>query len=384
MKKILIVTDDRSMGGVSVLLEDILKNVSYKFKIDLMILNNNGKCFENLPENIKIIYGTKFFDIIGIHLKNMIKERRIIQVIKKAYLIFLMKTGLIKYRIKKERKKLNLPKYDVEIAFKDGFTSCFTGYGDAKEKIQWIHSDYSKVDYLKNYKKQYIKLFDLFTKVVAVSDPVKQNFNAIYGQKEKTIVINNLIDTNKIINRSKEDNPKLSDAKTNLITVGRLHKDKNFDGLINVIARLKKDGIFKDMHLSIIGDGDEMQNLVSLVKELKLEKEVTLLGNQINPFKYLKSADLFVLSSKHESFGNVVIEALTLNIPVVATKVATMHEMLDSDYGIIVKNSNEGIYEGLKTVLTDDNKIKKFKENLKKNYKYNNKKIIKDIENLLK
>ena len=71
-KKILIVTDDRSMGGVSVLLEDILKNVSYKFKIDLMILNNNGKCFENLPENIKIIYGTKFFDIIGIHLKNMI------------------------------------------------------------------------------------------------------------------------------------------------------------------------------------------------------------------------------------------------------------------------------------------------------------------------
>lgn len=384
MKKILVVTDDKSMGGVSILLEDILKNVSSKIKIDLMILNNNGKCFENLPNNVNILYGTNFFDIIGIHLKRMVKNYQITKIIKKIYLIFLMKTGLIKYRIIRERKKLNLPKYDIEIAFKDGFASCFTGYGDSKEKVQWIHSDYSKVDYLKNYQKQYIKLFNLFTKVVAVSEPVKHNFNAIYGQKEKTIVINNLIDTDKIIKRSKENTPKLSGAKLNIITVGRLHKDKNFDGLIKVIARLKDEGIFKNMHLSIIGAGDEMDNLTSLINDLKLEKDVTLLGNQSNPFQYLKSADLFVLSSKHESFGNVVIEALTLNVPVVSTKVATIHEMLTSDYGIIVENSNEGLYEGLKAVLTDTNKIKKFKENLKKNYTYDNEKIIKDIEKLLK
>lgn len=384
MKKILVVTDDKSMGGVSILLEDILKNVSSKIKIDLMILNNNGKCFESLPNNVNVLYGTKFFDIIGIHLKSMVKNYQITKIIKKIYLIFLMKTGLIKYQIIRERKKMNLPKYDIEIAFKDGFTSCFTGYGDSKEKVQWIHSDYSKVDYLKNYQKQYIKLFDLFTKVVAVSEPVKHNFNAIYGQKEKTIVINNLIDTDKIIKRSKENTPKLSDAKLNIITVGRLHKDKNFDGLIKVIARLKSEGIFKNMHLSIIGAGDEIDNLVSLINDLKLEKDVTLLGNQSNPFQYLKSADLFVLSSKHESFGNVVIEALTLNVPVVSTKVATMHEMLTSDYGIIVENSNEGLYEGLKKVLTDTNKIKKFKENLKKNYTYDNEKIINDIEKLLK
>ena len=383
MKKILIVTDDKQMGGVSILLEDILKNISPKIKVDLMILNNNGNCLENLNKNINIIYGTKFFDIIGIHLKTLIKNKNIIGILKKIYLIFLMKTGLIKNKIKRERKKLDVEKYDLEIAFKDSFCTVFTAYGNSFEKIQWIHSDYSKVNYLKNYHKLYLKIFKMFDKFVVVSEPSKKCFNEVYGNKEKTIVINNYIDTNKIIEKSKLDDIKLSDKKINLISVGRLHKDKCFDSLIKVIHKLKEENSFKDCHLTLVGGGDEFEKLNNLVNDLNLTEEISLVGNKTNPFVYLKNADLFVLPSKHESFGNVVIEALVLNVPVISTEVANIKNMLDKKYGMIVKNNEEGLYKGLKNILNSKNKLKEYKNNLKE-YVYPNELIISEIEKLLK
>lgn len=382
MKKILVVTDDKQMGGVSILLEDILKNISSKIKIDLMILNNSGNCLENLNDNINIIYGTKFFDIIGIHLKTLLKDKNIIGILKKIYLIFLMKTGLIKYKIKKERKKMNIENYDLEIAFKDSFCTTFTAYGDSLEKIQWIHSDYSKINYLKNYHNLYLRMFKLFNKFVAVSNPVKKSFNEIYGNEEKTIVINNYIDTNKIIEKSKLENIKLSNKKINLISVGRLHKDKGYDCLIKIIYKLKEENNFKDCHLTLVGGGDEFDNLNNLVNDLNLTEEISLIGNKDNPYIYLKKADLFILSSKHESFGNVVIEALVLNVPVISTEVANIKNMLDKEYGVIVKNNEDSLYEGLKEILMNKELIKEYKNNLK-NYNYPNKKIISEIEKLL-
>ena len=194
MNKILIVNDERMTGGVSILLEDILNNLNSKEKIDLLILHDNGDRLKNLPSNINIIYGTPFFNVVDLNIKEVIKTKKISLIIKKLYLVFLMKTGLIKNKIIKERKKMFTKPYDKEIAFKDGFCGLFTGYGDSKEKIQWIHTDYSKKDYLEKYRKLFIKVFNSFDKFIAVSNPVKVNFNNIYGQKEKTIVIYNLVD----------------------------------------------------------------------------------------------------------------------------------------------------------------------------------------------
>ena len=62
-----------------------------------------------------------------------------------------MKTGLIKYKIKKERKKILTEKYDIEISFKDGIGNFFVAYGDSNFKIRWLHADYSVKNPGKNY-----------------------------------------------------------------------------------------------------------------------------------------------------------------------------------------------------------------------------------------
>lgn len=383
MNKILIVNDERMTGGVSILLEDILNNLNNKEKIDLLILHDNGDRLKNLPSNINIIYGTPFFNVVDLNIKEVIKTKKLSLIIKKIYLVFLMKTGLIKNKIIKERKKLFKEPYDVEIAFKDGFCGLFTAYGDSKEKIQWIHTDYSKKDYLEKYRNIFIKVFNLFDKFIAVSNPVKDNFNNIYGQKEKTIVINNLVDDKKIIDLSKKEKINLSDKKINLISVGRLHYDKGFHVLLNVLNRLNKDSLLNDVHYTLVGDGPEYDNLKRLIEEYNLEDKVSMVGNQPNPFTYVKASDMFILSSFHESFGNVMIEALILGVPVLATRVATIDEILDEKNGMKVENSEEGLYKGLKKILKNPKMIQEYKTNLKK-YKYPNDKIIKEITELFK
>jgi len=383
MKKILIVNDERMTGGVSILLEDILNNLTYKDKIDLLILHDNGDRLKKLPSNINIIHGTAFFNVIDLNIKEVLKTKKFSLIIKKIYLVLLMKTGLIKNKIIKERKKMFKNQYDIEIAFKDGFCGLFTAYGDSKEKIQWIHTDYSKKDYLSKYRKLFIKVFNLFDKFIAVSKPVKNNFNEIYGQEEKTIVIHNLVDDKKILELSKKEDIKLSNKKINLISVGRLHYDKGFHVLLKVLDRLNKEKLLSNVHYTLVGDGPEYNNLKNLIKEYRLSDKVSMVGNQSNPFAYVKSSDMFILSSFHESFGNVMIESLILGVPVLATRVATIDEILEEKNGMIVENSEEGLYKGLKTILENPKLLQEYKNNLKK-YKYPNNEIIKQITELFK
>lgn len=384
VKNILFVVDDRKMGGVSVLLEDIMNNISLKdINVDLLILNNEGEMLNNLPKSINVIYGTSFFKVVNHSLKQLIKDQNFKLLLKKIYLVFLMKSNLIGYKIKKERKKILNKKYDKEIAFKDGFCGLFVGYGDSKEKIQWLHADYLKHDDLKNYRKLFQKIYNSFTTIVAISKPVGTNFNKIYGQKDKTISIYNFVNADKVIKKSLEENVSLSNKKINFISVGRFHPMKGFLRLINVIKKLKDQNLFEDCHLTLIGDGPELEEAKSLIKEYKLNDEIDLLGKKSNPFSYVKKADMFIMGSVYEPFGLTVIESLILNVPVISTKVATIKEMLSEEYGMIVDNSEQGLYNGLKEIIKNSDYIKKYKNNLK-NYNYDTNEIIDQINKLLR
>ena len=166
MNKILFVVDERKNGGASKVLEMIFNNIP-KLKADILVLHDNGDRLKHL-KNANVIFGSSFFDTCDLSLKQLIKEFKIIKIIKKLNLIFLMKTGLIKYSIKKQRKLMNLPSYDIEISFKDGFGTYFVAYGDSKNKIRWLHNDYSMNDPGKHYKKSYQDAIKEFDKVVAI------------------------------------------------------------------------------------------------------------------------------------------------------------------------------------------------------------------------
>lgn len=105
-----------------------------------------------------------------------------------------------------------------------------------------------------------------------------------------------------------------------ILGVGRLARQKNFALLIKAVAQVRKHLPVK---LIILGEGKERKNLEELIVRLGLQTVVNLPGFVDNPYAFMSRTDLLVLSSNWEGSPNVLIEALALGTPVVATNCHT-------------------------------------------------------------
>ena len=380
-KNVLFVVDEKQMGGVSVLLSDIMKKINLKkYNIDIMVLHNNGEYLDDLPKEVNLIYGTSFFENIDYTLKEVVKSKNIKRILNKLYLIFLMKTKLIGNKIKKERKKCIDKKYDVEVAFKDGFCAIFTAYGDSIKKYHWLHTDYSMYDCTANYKNLFNEVFFMFDKIIGISNSVLERFLEKY-KVEKTDVIFNIINEEEIKEKANKEEIKYQE-KINLISVGRIHNMKGYDRLISVMHKLNMNKQLDNVTLRIIGDGPDFELVKSLVDKYNLNEKVILMGRMRNPFPYVKSSDAFLMCSRYEPFGLVVLESMILGVPVISADVASIKEIMDEKYGMIVENSEDGLYKGIREIIKNKKKFDKYKKNLE-DYSYPIDKIIKQIENLI-
>lgn len=124
-----------------------------------------------------------------------------------------------------------------------------------------------------------------------------------------------------------------------ILSVGSFKKQKNHQLLLRAFAQLEN----KNAHLMLVGEGEGKNYLLKLTSELGLAEKVTFAGFQIDPTPFYKTADLFVLSSNYEGFGNVIVEALACGTRVVSTDCKSgPSEILEKGkYGILVPVSNE-------------------------------------------
>lgn len=135
--------------------------------------------------------------------------------------------------------------------------------------------------------------------------------------------------------------------------VGRLSPEKGFDLLIRAIADLRNEG--QRVCLAIAGDGAAQAELQKLIDSLGAADYVRLLGHVSDPRLLYQAMDAFVLSSLREGLPNVVLEALSLETPVVATRVAGIPKMLTHEVdGILVEaGSIEPIKDAIRRVVGD-------------------------------
>lgn len=380
-KNILFVVDNLKMGGVTKVLINMLKSLDNSdYNIDLLVLHYYKDMLIDLPDNIKIIKGSKYFHIVDQNLKNLLVNKDIKNIFRKCCFSFNIKTNIIKRKIKKDRLKNIKKQYDVEIAFGDGFPYLYTSYGNSIKKIAWMHSDVAVRDYSARYYKNIKNALSKMNLCIAVSDKVATSYKNRYNIATVE-VIPNIIDDYEIIKKSKLA-PEVSFDKNqlNFISVGRLDYSKNYLMLLNVAKHLIDDGYkFK---VYIVGDGEENVTLQKAIINLKMEKHFILLGRKDNPYPYVKNSDLFLLSSRYEGLPTVIIEALILHIPCISTEVAGIYEILNNSFGVITKNTENDFYLNLKHLLNNPQKIIEMKENLS-NYKYNNNIIIDKIKNIL-
>ena len=336
MKKILITAYDLNIGGIEKSLINLLNKIHDKYKITLILEHKTGDLLNKIPKEIII-------EEYKVSTSKNIFYRKIFNYFK-----------FLKWSLFNKRK------YD--------FSICYATYSLPGKKLSlaasknnaiWIHSNYKLI--YKNDKMvlEFFKLMELekFSKCVFVSKDAFNSSIEIYPLIEKkSIVCNNYVDYNKIIEKSKEKIEIKKEDNILFVNVGRHEEDsKRLTRLIEACNMLKKEKVkFK---LLMVGDGPDHNRYIRLVKKYKLEKEIIFVGSKTNPYPYYNLADCVVLSSDYEGYPVVFLEALSLNKPIISTKVSDYSEL--KDYGIFVEKNVNDLYLAMKKFIQGEYEFKK-------------------------
>lgn len=253
--------------------------------------------------------------------------------------------------------------YDIEVAYLEcGPTKIIASSTNKKAvKIAWVHCDLEKKEGFTNSIEKSKKYYAKYDKIVCVSKEVQLGFQKLFGTKFKTIVENNVIDEEEVLNgAAKQIEWDFKNGQKRLLAVGRLVKQKNFTYLIDTCAKLK-DADFS-FQLIILGEGPERHKLEKQINELNIWDCIKLQGFCANPYPYMREADIIICSSLYEGISTVVQEALILGKPIVTTPCTGMEELLgESEYGVIAENIQDGLYKALVRLFNSEELLDQYR-----------------------
>lgn len=394
MKKILFVIDSLACAGAEKSLITLLSLIDYsKYEVDLQLFSYGGELENLLPKDVKLLEPFNYTNFTALSLKKAIQDG--IFRLKLRYLFSRLKFSFILRKGKYDnRAKARLfweinkncieeseKEYDIAIAYAQGVPTFYVADRvRAKRKFAWVNVSYQLEGIEKEYQREKYKKFN---KIVLVSDSVKDIFEEVYPEfREKFEVIYD-INNPKIM----EDMSKIGDKLPNkdeikLLTIGRLANQKGYDIALEVCKILKDRGIkFKWYAL---GKGPLKEEIEQKIDELGLKEHFILLGITPNPYGYIKSADMYVQTSRFEGFGLAIAEARILNIPVVTTEFdAVYNQMVQRKNGIVTQMNAQSVADGIMELIENSelkNSIIEYLKNEKKGNLEEYKKVEKLIE----
>lgn len=329
MKKLLFSAYSLDVGGIETALVTLLNELAKKqYEITLVLEKKQGIFLEDIDKKIKII------EYSPSNNKNAFL-RKIINLAKRTKFI-------LKYK----------NKFDFSASYATySLPGSFVARTASKNSVLWVHSNYMTL--FNNDKNEFNKFFEQlnikqFSKIIFVSNDAKNAFTEQFAElEEKSLVINNIIDYNKILKLSEE---KITEKKDNDITtflyVGRLtENDKKISRIIESAKILNEKNMpFKIM---IIGEGKDKKQYTKMVQNYELEKYVIFLGKKKNPYPYFKISDYLILTSEYEGFPVVYNEAKILNLPVITTNVSDSETIIGNNYGIITSKDINDIAKNM-------------------------------------
>lgn len=267
-------------------------------------------------------------------------------------LLFSKVVGYRRFAEKLAAKRYAGREYDVAINYLEIESPDFLlMHVKAKKYLQWYHTDVANTDDPQTSDAM-LPLWEKVDAVICVSELSRAHFAERYPTlQEKTYLIYNFFDS-EAIQKKGEESFDYAAQRPILLSVGRLTEPKQYARFLDVLSRLRDEGVAFSWH--VLGEGGQRQALEEKCRALGLEDYVFFHGLTDNPYCYMKNCDLFVLPSGWEGFPTVTVEAKVLGCPVLATDVAGVREqMIHGETGWIVENNAQAIYEGLRQLLDD-------------------------------
>lgn len=380
-KKLLFINGHLNTGGVEKSLLDILQHLDYsKYEVDLLLTEQLGDYADQLPSQVNILlrsvertYGS-FLQVI----LQCLKKRDWFSL--KIRLIFLLMKVFGQRWIRLSQNILTGGKhYDCVIGFRPGFCTQIAAFAaNADWRITWWHHGEINVE-----PKPYLEAAMCCNRVAVVSDACHRMLERTFpGLTDKLVTIHNMLDISAVQQKAEDFDPYPDKNVLHIVSVGRLAPEKHFDNAIFTAWCLKNQGIAFKWHL--VGDGIMREELRQRAVELDVTDCFVFEGNQVNPYPYMKHADLIVHPSYVESFGIVVTEALALGIPCVVTKSTGVMDFLnDGENALLTEQNPDDLAVKVLQVLTDAGLRDRLRSNAYCPEQFLPEVVMKEIENLL-
>lgn len=386
MKKVLFIIPAYNHGGTNKSLQSILSLLNKeKYDIDVMSMSTIGPYksilskYKLLPRDLLL---TSIYDSYSHIKKEDFIERAKKIVVKLLYkcLFFIGKENRIALVYRISARKLGKKKYDTIIAMQEGRATHFASYIKGY-KLAWVHCDYS--EYFKLEKKDELSIYNKFDNIICVSNYTKEIFVDYYPTlKDRCHGIHNMIDDITIKKMASEANAidvRFNTENFRILSVGRLSKVKRFDIIPSIVKELKEHGY--KFTWFILGDGDEKEQIISLIQKQEVSDEVILLGEKANPYPYFAGSDLYLITSISEACPYVLNEAKVLNIPIISTDFGSASEFIDNGVNGIITGVNN-LTNVIREMIDDKEKYDNIKKEISA-FNYSNEEIISRIEGLL-
>lgn len=393
MKKVLVASFDMEIGGVERSLISLLNNFDYnKHQVDLMLYSHTGELMTQLPNQINVLAEIKAYRTFRMSIKQVFKAKQF--HIGIGRLIAKYQASKSKSSEKGHQQMQYMWKYtlsalpSLEQAYDIAISYLWPHYFvaekvKAQKKIAWIHTDFSKIDTDIN---DDVNIWHKFDHIVAVSMECKNAFTNKYPNLEdKVIVIENIKSPNYVRILAKESVlPRFTrDDRFKVVTVARLSHAKGIDRAVKALHLLKKRG-YDNIAWYVVGYGGDEPIVRQLIDKYKLNESFILLGKKMNPYPYMKKADMYVQPSRYEGKAVTVEEAQILAKPVLITNYTTAKSQVNHGVdGMICNQSIEGIADGIE-VLYNDFKLRKKLKNNCQTASYENKDELEKLYALIK
>ena len=385
MKKILIVNKSFEVGGIQSSMVNMANELSRNYEVHLFVYNPTGLMKERLSPRVKVLTTSWRFQCLGMSLKDTIKTRSV------KMIAFRVGASIWTKLVDNElplnmaiKHQTYMSGYDLAIAYHQeqrrksvvsGFARVVDRCVEARNKVAWLHFDCNAIDIDSQFNNAFYAKMD---KLVCVSESLMRNFTKAYPIfSDKVDYCYNFLPYDAIREKSLEEQKVLfPQDKFVCFSACRLTEEK---ALVRTIAALA--GVLKtrdEVVWYIAGDGPERNNIESTIREYDLEKQVVLIGNQSNPYPYIRNADLVMNVSYHEAAPMAFLESKALGTPVFATRTSSAEELLrDKIDSFICENSEEGIRERFTSVLENKHLVEEARLQLAKYHASNDESILK-------
>ncbi len=370
MKTLLFHVSSLLAGGIEKVLIELLQGLDpARYRVKLSIahkLDELELLRDQVPPFVEVTY------ILDKPILSATKKKKINKTITTSER-FLEEVILPYFKKQAHYRKLKELIKDVDVIIDFDMTLApYINLFKGKRTVAYCHFSLGHYWDGNNYKLgKLVNRLTKYDKVVMLCDEMKNKAIQLYPQlKENTVRLYNALDNARIQELSEETlgihDYLLEDGY--FVAVGRLaESQKDFTMLIRSFAAcVKKYGIKE--HLVIIGDGYSRLALEELAIDQEVGEQVTFVGYQTNPYNWMRHSELFLFCSKYEGLPTVLIEALSLSCPIVATATPTgvQEILLYGDCGILINPGDiEAFSEAIYMLLHDKERQQIFRENAK-------------------